>query len=406
MSETISQIAEPEIQGEPQPNSATRVLIVEDDNVTRHVLEKRLSKNGYEVISGEDGERGLELATLHRPDIILSDWMMPKMDGAELCARIKSIPELQTTYFILLTAKDSNEDKVAALDTGADEYLVKPIEATELMARLRAAERIVALQKTLEDKNLELNKAMDRINRELQVVSGIQLDLLPQELPEIADYEFAAYYRPSTECSGDYYDWFKLGEDRYGILMADVSGHGTPAMVAMALARGLYHLFAPKAESAAALQGEINRLMFKQLPTNQYLTSFYGVLDTRTGQFQYCSAGHNPPLLIRAGGAEAQYLTNCEGYPIKLIAPDAEYENFETTLGRGDSLLLYTDGIPEGANADFDQFESERLSQSAVEAASGTAEAVLENIIENLLEFTAGTALNDDVSMFLVRRSA
>lgn len=387
----------------PEESRRARLLVVEDDEFTRMILEKRLTKNGYEVITASDGQQGWEMAQEIRPDVIISDWMMPRMDGHELCSKIKSDEDLRSIYFILLTAKDCKDDMVEGLDAGADEYLVKPCDSKELLARVRAGERVVNLQRSLEEKNAALEKAMERINRELKVTSEIQRALLPQKLPEIPGYEFGAYYRPSTECSGDYYDLIELGDQKFGMVMADVSGHGTPAMVAMALGRSLVHQLTLQARSPAELLGLTNKLMFHHLPTSQYMTMFYGICDPKTGVIQYSSAGHNPPLLIRADG-RAEFLTGCEGFPIKLISPDADYDDHEIQLQPGDKLLLYTDGIPEARNAAGELFESDRFTRAAEKAGAFGAEEALESIIDTLAEYTDGTPLEDDVTMLLIHR--
>jgi sigma-B regulation protein RsbU (phosphoserine phosphatase) len=233
-----------------------RVLIVEDDPFTLTILKKRLAKAKYIVETATNGREGLEKADIFHPELILSDWMMPEMDGCEFCARIKRREQNgvnATIYFILLTAKGEDGDKVKALDTGVDEYLVKPCDGEELMARLRAAERIIRLRQTLSQRNHELQQAIGRINKELQATSEIQRNMLPQQLPEIPEYQFGAYYQPSTECSGDFYDVLELGDGRLGITIGDVSGHGAPAMVAMSMSRMLLRMESSQTDDPATL---------------------------------------------------------------------------------------------------------------------------------------------------------
>ena len=187
---------------QPAPPAATapptrpRILVVEDDPFTLTILQKRLSHDGYEVITATNGREGLEYVASHHPAIIISDWMMPEMDGPELCAQVKRRPDGAHIYCILLSARDKNEDKILALDKGADEYLVKPIDGQELMARLRAAERVIGLQAELHHRNTELKRANARINKELQAISHIQRSLLPQRLPDVAGYRLAPIYHP------------------------------------------------------------------------------------------------------------------------------------------------------------------------------------------------------------------
>ncbi len=135
-----------------------KILIVEDEEHTRYILERLLSVNNYEVQSAEDGIAALELIKEFSPQIILADWSMPKMDGAELCENVKSNSELKSIYFILLTAKSALQDKVVGLDTGADDYVTKPVENEELLARIRSGIRIYDLQ--MELKKIEHEQAL------------------------------------------------------------------------------------------------------------------------------------------------------------------------------------------------------------------------------------------------------
>jgi two-component system, NtrC family, sensor kinase len=128
---------------------AEKILVADDDQYIRLILHKRFTNFGYTVILAEDGEEGLRLAREHVPDLIVSDWTMPKMDGMEFCRRVKEDEKLRYTYFILLTAKDTQDDKIDAIERGADDYLTKPFNDRELAAHIKAGLRISALQKEI-----------------------------------------------------------------------------------------------------------------------------------------------------------------------------------------------------------------------------------------------------------------
>jgi DNA-binding response OmpR family regulator len=128
---------------------AIRILVVDDDSFIRSFLKKRLAANDYEVILAEHGVEGFALAKEKHPHLIISDWMMPKMDGVEFCKRVKGDDELKYTYFILLTARDTAEDKIAGMEHGADDFMTKPFNDKELLARIKVGLRITALQQEL-----------------------------------------------------------------------------------------------------------------------------------------------------------------------------------------------------------------------------------------------------------------
>ncbi|HTX19529.1 MAG TPA: response regulator [Bacteroidota bacterium] len=126
-----------------------KILVVDDDHYIRLILQKRFVSHGYTVLLAEDGEKGLEVARAETPDLIVSDWMMPKMDGLEFCRHVKQDEKLRYTYFIILTARDTQDDKVEGIETGADDFVTKPFNDRELLTRVRAGLRINALQKEL-----------------------------------------------------------------------------------------------------------------------------------------------------------------------------------------------------------------------------------------------------------------
>jgi len=135
-----------------------KILVVEDERDTRFILEKLLTKNDFEVVSANNGKEALQLLETYMPKVILADWTMPIMDGLELCNQIKSNEKLKIIYYIILTARTSLRDRVTGLDVGADDFLMKPIENQELIARIKSGIRIFNLQKELKD--IEHSKAV------------------------------------------------------------------------------------------------------------------------------------------------------------------------------------------------------------------------------------------------------
>ncbi|HTQ45131.1 MAG TPA: response regulator, partial [Polyangiaceae bacterium] len=138
-----------------KPPAEIRVLVVEDDPFFQRVLQKRLTNEGYQVFVAGDGREGMKAIVAHEPELVVSDWMMPQVDGLELCQSVKTGLREAAPYFILLTAKGEISDKLLALETGADDYLVKPCDQGELMARVRAGLRIVLLTRELRRATLE-----------------------------------------------------------------------------------------------------------------------------------------------------------------------------------------------------------------------------------------------------------
>lgn len=139
---------------------SVRILVVEDDPVFQRILQKRISSEGYEVFIASDGREGLREIVAREPHLVVSDWMMPEVDGLELCQSVKTGLGEGAPYFILLTAKGEISERLLGLQTGADDFLVKPCDSGELMARIRAGIRIVMLTKQLQSKVTELVAAL------------------------------------------------------------------------------------------------------------------------------------------------------------------------------------------------------------------------------------------------------
>lgn len=373
------------------------ILIVENDPFTRSFLERRLAAADYRVQTADNGREALRLVGQDLPDLVLSDWMIPEMDGRELCRQIKACPDSSSTYFILLTSRDQESDIVSALEAGADEYLIKPCEAKELLARVAAGIRIVGLQRELRQSNGRLNDALLQIDNELQTVANIQRAFLPQSLPSVPGVQFAAYYRPSSQCGGDYYDILPLPDGRLGIIIADISGHGTPAMVAMAVMRLLVHTHASSCGKPSQFLSVINRAMFEYLPTEQYATMFYGILDVAARRMEYSSAGQPPPLWWREDSRRIEPLPHCEGFPVKLVDPDVEYDDWPLDLHIGDRLLLYTDGVTDTINPRNAMYGTERLTDS-LRAHRFAGNRSLDDMVEAMDEFAENAPQLDDVT--------
>ncbi len=165
-----------------------KILVVEDERDTRFILEKLLTKNNFEVITANNGQEALKLLETYTPKVILADWTMPIMDGLQLCNHIKSSEKLKLIYYIILTARTSLRDRVTGLDVGADDFLMKPIENQELIARIKSGIRIFNLQKEL--KAIEHSKAVvelactigHKINNPLSSLK-IAMDNLQETLP-------------------------------------------------------------------------------------------------------------------------------------------------------------------------------------------------------------------------------
>jgi sigma-B regulation protein RsbU (phosphoserine phosphatase) len=249
----------------------------------------------------------------------------------------------------------------------------------------------------------ELKRAYEIVERELKVVADIQRSLLPQTLPVIPGLELAAHYQTSQWAGGDYYDFFELPDGRWGFLIADVSGHGTPAAVMMAILHSLAHGHPGHPEPPAALLEHVNQRLAARYTTENevFVTAFYGVYDPATWQFSYSCAGHNPPQLKRCSMGQVDSLEAVGGPPLGVFT-DTEYPQATLSLQPGDILVLYTDGITEAMDRRGEQFGLERLNE-VLRRCGLSATQLVESILDALDSFTCGNPAHDDRTLLLAK---
>ncbi|MCD6534549.1 MAG: SpoIIE family protein phosphatase [Deltaproteobacteria bacterium] len=390
-----------------------KILIAEDERVSRRLLESRLKKWGYEVTAAEDGEEAWELFQKEYFPMVISDWMMPKMDGLELLRRIRSSERPGYVYTILLTARTEKEDLLAGMDSGADDFIAKPFDKDELLARLKVGLRITDLERNLAQRNQELEKINDRMRRDLQAAAKIQQSLLPTQLPECEKVNFAWKYVPCDELAGDTLNLFYLDEDHIGLYLLDVSGHGVPAaLLSVNLSRILnpnpeqsdllkeqmpgtpgYHLVAPE-----EVADRLNQRFPLDSTTEQYFTIQYGQLNIKSGTLTFISAGHPPMIHLKAGGSSQAI--QVRSMPIGfMVGVGKVYKEQKLKLNAGDRLYFYSDGIIEAMNPEKEQFGVKHLLESFNNSRTLSLNDSLDRLTEELDQWTVGQGCGDDVSL-------
>lgn len=243
----------------------------------------------------------------------------------------------------------------------------------------------------------EVRRAYDSIDRELKAVSSIQQSLLPSEMPKIPGIDLAAYYQTSHRAGGDYYDFFPLKNGTWGILIADVSGHGTPAAVVMAITHSIAHLYPGEEYSPGQLLDFVNHHLCSRYTSDieAFVTAFFAIYDPETKHLQYASAGHNPPRLWRCWQQRIEILDQAGGLPLGVV-DGRPYQEAEVTLQSGDRLVLYTDGITEAMNSDGQQFSNARLDYILHHSCQTGAEDLRTGILTALDKHTEGLPATDD----------
>ncbi|MFO0837162.1 MAG: PP2C family protein-serine/threonine phosphatase [Phycisphaerae bacterium] len=243
----------------------------------------------------------------------------------------------------------------------------------------------------------DVRSAYNALEREFRQVGQLQRDLLPRELPMLPGVTVAAHYETSTQAGGDYYDFVRLSDGRLGVMIADVSGHGSPAAVVTAMIHALMNSFGDacgvEPSQPVRVLEALNRNLLRSMRAGQFATAFYGVLDPRTRTFEFATAGHNPPRLMRRATRSIQPLWATPALPL-AISDTFEAEQASIRFEPGDRLLLYTDGVTETFNERREMFGVEGL-DAALTCCSRTPTSILDAVRGALASFSSAPPADD-----------
>ncbi len=250
----------------------------------------------------------------------------------------------------------------------------------------------------------KLQDALAAMDNEMLHIANIQRSLLPSHMPKMSSLDLAVHYQTSQRAGGDYYDFFPLKEGRLGMLIADVSGHGTPAAVMMAITHTLAHAYEGLLEPPGELLAYLNRQLCQHYTAESgaFVTAFYAVYDPQASTLTYASAGHNPPRVVRCADQTRYVLNERQQLPLGIL-PEESYPHGLFTLVPGDQIILYTDGITEATNRRGEMFGPERLDRVLAACPVG-AEAMLKAVLDALEAFTEGQAAADDRTLLVAKR--
>ena len=338
-----------------------KILIIDDDPMVRAALKKTLQNEGYDTTTASNGSSGITQAQRLRPALILCDWMMPHVNGLEVCRQIKADPELATSFFILLTAKGAvpgeEEDRVRGLDAGADEFVSKPIVINELKARVRAGLRLHQLnhdlqtqKQTLETLNQNLQSQKQILEAELFEAGSYVRSLLPK--PLVGTVTTEALFVPSAQLGGDCFDYYWLDDDNLAIYLLDVSGHGVgSALLSVSVLNVLRSQSLPNTNfyQPSQVLRALNHAFQMIEHGDRYFTIWYGVYNQSAHQLVYASAGHPPAVLLSATSTTGEIQVRQLGVPgLPLgILPDDDFDDNYCTISPSSTLYIFSDGAYE-----------------------------------------------------------
>lgn len=404
------------VHGHLDDSVIRQVLVVDDSRAQRRVLVATLTRLGFDVIEAESGEEALLILGSTHIDLVLSDWMMPGMTGLELCRRFRKMPRDQYGYFILLTSKNEKGAVARGLDIGADDFLTKPISPDELRARISAGDRILRMERELNEKNRlviatldEISTLYEALDRDLVEARKMQMSLVKDKLRDFGQSQVSLLLKPSGHVGGDLVGCFDGGNGTVAIYAIDVSGHGIASALLTARIAGYLTDGTPARNVAfEAVPGQgfrmrppdqvaqtLNELMVSELKSDLYFTMTLAYVDQGTGDVQIAQCGHPNPAVIASDGAVRFHGTG--GLPIGLVT-DATYETHRFKIAPGERLVLYSDGFTECRDAADEELEEGGLAQLLTKNAGLRGGEFFEALTWDLDRFADGQAMPDDIS--------
>jgi phosphoserine phosphatase RsbU/P len=374
-----------------------RILVVDDTPANIQTLSAILKEKGYQLSVATNGKQALQVLEKLQPDLILLDVMMPEMDGFETCRQIKKSEKLRNIPIIFLTAKTETADIVEGFEIGAVDYVGKPFNAHELLARINTHLSIDQLRRSLAEKNEELARAH---KREMDMAFRVQSQLIPTSTPQIEGWEFAANWQPAREVSGDYYDFIR-NDGIQEMVIADVSGKGMPAALFMASIRSIVRAKATALLSPCETMTQANALICGDAARGMYVTVFFAELDPDKRLLTYVNCGHNSPFWYRANKGEITELPST-GSVVGII-PGAQWEQKQIEIGRDDVIMMYTDGISEAFNEEDQEFGDVRLKDILMKNAKQSPAQILTEVQSALHAFVGSAPQSDDRTIVILK---
>jgi sigma-B regulation protein RsbU (phosphoserine phosphatase) len=374
-------------------NNENEALLLVDDNPTNlQVLYQTLETTGCKLLVAKNGETALAIAQKASPHLILLDIMMPGIDGFEVCRRLKDNPDTANIPVIFLSALTDTKDKVQGLQLGAVDYVSKPFQPDEVIARVNTHLTIHRLKREVEQKK-------DALEDELEAASDVQRRLLPKNLPEISGLKLAVHYETSLYAGGDYYDIAKIADNQWGFLVADAEGHSAPAAVMMAMTCALFRSYPEPPADPGELLFFLNQHLCK-VADPSFVTALYIVYDAAHHRLKIARAGHPPPMIYRSAEKKASEY-ECGGVFPLGIDPYEQVPVTEAELQPGDRILMYTDGITERFSIDGETYGEERLLRQLESDGNLQPEELLTAIMKDVDDFANGRPADDDQALFL-----
>ncbi len=382
--------------------SDERILVVDDDATSRKMLVRTLSSAGYDCYESDNGAETLKLVHGEQPSLLLLDFDMPGLDGAEVLKQMRADrdPTVAQIPAIMLTGHGGEESEVLCLEAGADDFVTKPINTAVLRARIETQLRLRSMRRQLQQQNEELEEWRHNLERDLAAARLTQQSLIPQKPPALPGWEVAACYRPVIQVGGDIYGWLRMRDGRILFWIADATGHGASAALLTALAKLLFHHGSVEHDAPAAIMQAVNNDFRNIFGARSFMTAMCVALDPASGRANVVGAGHPPLLIARHDGGADSIASSAP--PLGLVER-ARFIETIVNLRRREAFVLYTDGLFGAANGEKPRLTPEQLAKM-IDPSAPSAEALLMSLMNQATPADGEHSLPDDVAALAVRR--
>ena len=385
---------------------AVKILSVDDELDLELLLtqyfRRKIRKGEYEFHFAHNGLEALTMLLKEKDfDIILSDINMPEMDGLTLLTKINEMrnPALKC---IMVSAYGDMSNIRQAMNNGAFDFATKPIDLDDLSLTIEKAIEQISYIKTMQQEHNQL----ESIKGDLAVAREIQQAILPRIFPPFPEnahqLDIAASMNAAKDVGGDFYDFFRIDDDRIGFVIADVSGKGVPAAIFMAVSRTLIRATGLRGVSTSECITYSNNLLAEESANSMFVTVFYGIYHIKTGEVTYTNAGHNPPYVIKANGSIKRfpYSQNV----IAGIVKDYPFTEESFQLEPGDTLLLYTDGVTEAVDTEEKEYGEERLEALLKNTSQVGCQQMIDMVKDEVKTFEGDAEQSDDITLLAIKR--
>ncbi|GAK60247.1 response regulator receiver modulated serine phosphatase [Candidatus Vecturithrix granuli] len=373
------------------------ILIVDDSRMNRIVLSKSLTHEGYDFIEAENADVALKILEYRKPELILLDVVMPEMSGFDLCRLLKQQESTREIPIIFITTLDSPEDKIRGLELGAVDFITKPFNTAEILARVRTQVTLRRMYRTI----LETNQ---RIAKDLETARQIQRNLLPAQEGTIFGKQiaFEYVYIPCDELGGDFFDIYQISDNKLLFYILDVSGHGVASSLITIFTKMFFSVHSQSEDDPCHLLHRLNQQFFRERLTEKYLTIFLGILDLQKNLLTWSSAGQSVAPILYTDDYEE--ILTMHSFPIGLIE-SASYVNATCVFPPGASLLMYSDGVTDICIGDgIPIFEEQSLVHYIHTHKSPDNHSMVSSLSSYINHLARTDDFPDDITIFLLRR--